>query len=163
MNVTLKREILDKLSARGILVYVAMSMSPHGNRSTVEELAAIVRVKPEAMKACMDDAQLLQNLELKPARKKAEKKTAGMPIIPEWIPRQAWRGYVESRRKPLTPYAAELAIKKLEGFRNEGMDLAEVLNQSALNGWTGLFPLKTVSAPYVPPATPRLQPTEFRR
>jgi hypothetical protein len=45
-------------------------------------------------------------------------------------------------RKPLTVRACELAVKKLQKLRDNGDEPGDVLNESTLNGWQGLFPLK---------------------
>ena len=50
-------------------------------------------------------------------------------------------------RKPLTDRATRLTIGKLEKFRAEGQDVAEILDQSVQRGWTGVFPLKQAGKP----------------
>jgi uncharacterized protein YdaU (DUF1376 family) len=69
-------------------------------------------------------------------------------VLPDWIDREAWEGYEEMRkknRKPLTGRAKGLAVKKLESLRTAGSKPMEVLNQSTMNGWIGLFPLNGAS------------------
>ena len=65
---------------------------------------------------------------------------------------QAFLDYLEMRRqikKPMTERAVELAIKKLEELSalpfSDSMDndlAIQILNQSVMNSWQGLFPLK---------------------
>ena len=65
---------------------------------------------------------------------------------------QAFGDYLEMRKqikKPMTDRAIELAIKKLEELSavpfSDSMDndmAIRILNQSVMNGWQGLFPLK---------------------
>lgn len=65
---------------------------------------------------------------------------------------QAFIDYLEMRkqiRKPMTERAVELAIRKLHELAavsfNDSMDnelAAKILNQSVMNSWQGLFPLK---------------------
>lgn len=65
--------------------------------------------------------------------------------LPDWLPQEAWSAFVEMRksiRKPLTDYAKKLALNRLEQLRNSGSNPEEVLNQSILNDWQGLFPVK---------------------
>lgn len=53
-------------------------------------------------------------------------------------------GFAEMRKtikKPLTENAANLVCKKLQSFPMS--DWVEIVNQSILNSWQGLFPLKT--------------------
>jgi len=69
-----------------------------------------------------------------------------MKMIPNWIPADAWAGYVEMRvsiKKPLkTERAINLAINTLERLQAEGNDPGAVLDQSTLNGWQGLFAVR---------------------
>lgn len=67
-----------------------------------------------------------------------------MTDLPDWIPAEAWAGYVEMRkkiRKPMTDRAIQLAINTLDKMRQQGQDVAAVLDQSTLNSWQGLFPV----------------------
>lgn len=83
-------------------------------------------------------------------RKKAKKakKAKNEPeyIIPDWVPKEPWEAYKEMRakkNKPLTKRAAELIYKRLMEYSGGDLATAEkILNESVLNGWTGVFPLK---------------------
>jgi len=65
---------------------------------------------------------------------------------------QAFLDYLEMRKKikkPMTEKAVELAIKKLHELAtvpfSDSMDndlAVQILNQSVMNSWQGLFPLK---------------------
>ena len=64
--------------------------------------------------------------------------------IPDWIPVDAWNDFVVSRkklRKPLTQGAIKLAISTLSKLKSEGNDPKEVIEQSILSGYSGLFPV----------------------
>ena len=64
--------------------------------------------------------------------------------IPDWIPVDAWNDFVDSRkklRKPLTQGAIKLAISTLSKLKSEGNDPKEVIEQSILSGYSGLFPV----------------------
>jgi len=68
-----------------------------------------------------------------------------MKMIPEWIPADAWAGYVEMRkkiRKPMTDRAISLAVNTLTKLREEGYEPGAVLDQSVMNSWQGLFPIQ---------------------
>ena len=57
----------------------------------------------------------------------------------------AFSDYVYNRkklRKPMTDRAITLAIKKLDEMTHDNDEKIEILNQSIMNGWAGLFPLK---------------------
>ncbi len=65
-------------------------------------------------------------------------------IVPDYINKEIWDGYLEMRKskKPkITDYAIKLLLKKLEEYRQAGDDPNEVLSKSIMNGWTGIYPL----------------------
>ncbi|HVA16449.1 MAG TPA: hypothetical protein VMV59_01920 [Candidatus Dormibacteraeota bacterium] len=82
------------------------------------------------------------------ADKKSAAQPAAIPSSPalvDWIPIGPWLAYVEMRngiRRPMTNHARELAIQKLAALREDGNDPGEVLDQSVLHAWTGLYPVK---------------------
>lgn len=62
--------------------------------------------------------------------------------IPDWIPEDAWAGFLEMRKKikkPLTDHAAKLIIGKLEGFKAAGQCVRTILNNSIENSWQSVF------------------------
>lgn len=66
-------------------------------------------------------------------------------LLPDWVPRESWDGYVLMRaklRKPLTERGKALAIAELDKLRQQGQAPGAVLDQSVLHSWQGLFPLK---------------------
>jgi len=69
-----------------------------------------------------------------------------MSVFPDWLPKDAWEGFIEMRKaikKPLkTDRAITLNINTLDRLRKEGNDPEEVLNQSVANSWLGLFPIR---------------------
>ena len=65
--------------------------------------------------------------------------------MPAWVPMDAWNGYLEMRakkKKPMTQRAFTLAINALQEIKDAGKNVGVALDQSTLNGWTGLFPPK---------------------
>lgn len=75
---------------------------------------------------------------------KEEKKGATPFVLPDWILKEAWDGFVEMRRKkgPFTDRAKRLICEKLDTLRKYGHDPTAVLNQSVERSWTGVFELK---------------------
>lgn len=66
-------------------------------------------------------------------------------ILPDWVPREAWEGFEEMRRKiskPMTDRARKIALGKLAELKSEGHSPELVLNQSVMNDYQGLWPLK---------------------
>lgn len=79
------------------------------------------------------------------ATKSPKADPALMPDLPDWVPPDAWAGFVESRRRlkrPLTPHAATLIFAKLSALSLAGHPPGDVLDQSTMNGWQGVFKLK---------------------
>lgn len=65
--------------------------------------------------------------------------------LPAWVDVSTWSDYVAMRakiRKPMTDRAKALAVRDLEKLKAQGHDSKDVLEQSILNSWAGVFPLK---------------------
>jgi hypothetical protein len=76
---------------------------------------------------------------------KKEPKKASVLCLPDSIPVDAWNGYLEMRimiKKPMSERAKVLAVTRLEKLKTQGHDPRGVLDQSTLNSWQGLFPVK---------------------
>ena len=66
-------------------------------------------------------------------------------ILPIWIDKDTWDAFLEmrkSKRAMPTDKAIQLLIKELEKLKGEGHDPNEVLNQSTMRNYTGVFPVK---------------------
>jgi hypothetical protein len=69
---------------------------------------------------------------------------ARLSWLPSWIPEEAWKGWLEVRKKkhcPDTDRAMRLVVKKLGQLRAAGEDIGAVLDQSTVSGWTKLYPV----------------------
>ncbi len=69
----------------------------------------------------------------------------GTFCLPDWIKKENWSAFTEMRTKlraPLTERAKALIVSRLSSLRAAGDDPNEVLNQSVMNSWKGVFPLK---------------------
>lgn len=65
--------------------------------------------------------------------------------LPDWMPEESWNGFLEMRRrikKPLTERARALIINELDRLRASGNPPGEVLDQSVMNCWQGVFQLR---------------------
>lgn len=65
--------------------------------------------------------------------------------LPDWIPKETWQAFEEMRRKirkNMTDHAKELAVKDLASLKADGHDPKAVLDQSIMNSWQALYPLK---------------------
>ncbi|AGN30402.1 hypothetical protein SXAG_00121 [Synechococcus phage S-CBS4] len=64
---------------------------------------------------------------------------------PDWLPLDAWVGFVNMRKatnKPMTERAVENLLAKLEKMRAAGQDVAEVLDQSTNSCWADVYEIK---------------------
>lgn len=79
-------------------------------------------------------------------KRREKKRKENPPIIPpNWVDNEALNAFKEMRkslRKPLTEKAESLLYQKLESLKNQGEDICAVLNQSTMNCWQGVFPVK---------------------
>lgn len=73
-----------------------------------------------------------------------------MDNLPDWLPLPEWEGFLAMRKKakkPPTEHAIGLLIKKLDKMREEGENVGEVLDQSTMNNYQGLFPVRRDQRP----------------
>ena len=69
-------------------------------------------------------------------------KPSDYPAAPAWVPQPSWDDYVESRRVnkcALTPAAMRLSFKRLMKWRQEGLNIENIINLSVERGYRGLF------------------------
>lgn len=87
-----------------------------------------------------NDKRMTTSKERKKERKEEYKKE-GIPglVFPDWFPLKEWDQYCQHRGAKFTHRAKELAIAKLVGWHNLGHNAGEILNNSIMNGWAGLF------------------------
>ncbi len=110
-------------------------------------------VKQQETNGCAPSDSLIPD-SLIPEKKARAKNPRTPPpsafVLPDWIPSDAWNDFEDHRktiRKPLTDKSRKLAVAELSKLRDLGYPPDDVLAQSILNGWTGLFPLKGFSRP----------------
>jgi len=75
-----------------------------------------------------------------------DKKPPNPPFkIPDWLDRQTWVEFKKHRqklRKPMTPHAESLLIRKLATFREQGHDPTELMETAIERGWLSVYPKK---------------------
>ena len=64
--------------------------------------------------------------------------------LPDYIDPEAWAGFCDMRaakgkRVPFTPRAASMILKTLAELHEAGHDANASLDQSTLNGWSGVY------------------------
>jgi hypothetical protein len=86
---------------------------------------------------------LASNQEGKPVNEPSSKEVVKAAIVlPDWLPLDTWREFEGMRkgiRSPMTPFAAQLVIKKLDKFRQGGHDVQKALEQSIVNSWKDVY------------------------
>lgn len=86
----------------------------------------------------------LKESKVKESKLKNEKK-GPVVYVPDAGVNQAVTDFVEYRKKikkPMTEKALELMIEKLNDMTSDPDERIQILNQSIINGWQGVFPLK---------------------
>jgi len=81
--------------------------------------------------------------------------------VPDEIRPEVWEAFEEMRkkiRKPMTVYAKKLIIKKLLSMDDDPND---ILEQSIMNSWQGLWPLKNGTMGAEPMAAPAKKSRAF--
>ena len=80
----------------------------------------------------------------KEKKKKEVKSYADDPELNKAI--LAFMEFRKSIKKPMTDHAVDLLINKLNGMTSYIPEQIEIINQSIVNGWQGVFPLKNEQA-----------------
>lgn len=120
--------------------------SRHNQRADQELADANAYADAQAMRAHMrwhKQGQSLGNALHSHSQKKQT--TKAQAPLPDWVPVEQWQSFVEMRkliRKPMTPRAAELIVKKLSKLAESGHDPGQVLEQSVRKSWQDVFPLR---------------------
>lgn len=86
-----------------------------------------------------------------PQKKEEKKERKGNGALPCWLDPEMWNDFQEHRiamKKPMSAVAVKRMFAELDKFRAAGDDPNEVLNQSIVNGWRGVYRVKRdASAP----------------
>ena len=129
---------------------------PEQNRNTEGPPAASLQHIPERMrnKTGTKPEQIQESFPPDPLSKKYYQETRNKTttrarardfVLPDWIDSETWDAFEEMRRKikrPLTDRARQLTLGKLSELRAQGHASKAVLEQSILNSWQGVFPLR---------------------
>jgi hypothetical protein len=91
--------------------------------------------------------------------KKGKSKAEATPpsALPEWMPLDSWAGYLEMRKKikkAPTDRAVVLLIASLDKMRDDGQDIAAVLDKSTKSNWTDVYPIRDGQQARAGPGTP---------
>ncbi len=73
-------------------------------------------------------------------KKTAPRKRDATFPVPDWINRQHWDAWHSCpKRKKATDAQKQMAVDKLDAWRQQGIDHAAALENAAIAGWQGLF------------------------
>jgi len=76
---------------------------------------------------------------------KSSKPRADAFALPDWVPAEPWKDFLEMRvkaKKPPTDKAKKMIITELAKLKAAGEDPAQVLDQSTRKNWTDVYPVK---------------------
>lgn len=137
------RTALDKLEQEGLIASGCFNKSSYDRTKWYAPTCQIGNfdLPKKANEAAQNGKPIPDN---KPVHK-PDDITPYNPPLPDWIPVDAWNGWLEMRKKlkkPLTDRAAQRAINKLASMMQMGQDIAEVLDRSTMNGWTDLYEIR---------------------
>ena len=79
-------------------------------------------------------------------RKKEIRKKPTLVLLPEWLDPPLWKDFCDHRkklRKPMTPRAEELVIKKLEYLQNQGHNPTHLIMTAIESGWQTVYEPKS--------------------
>lgn len=166
--IKLHREILDQrdinmISDRSFRVLVGLwllaSEDEHmeGRLPEIDDICFRLRMgKPCIIKALKELEPFLYQNDIKviskqyqddvpetEERQRTETYKKEKDALPHFIPKDAWDLYCQHRGKKFTSKAKALALKKLEAWHKEGQNIEEILNNSVMNNWKGIFPQQT--------------------
>lgn len=71
--------------------------------------------------------------------------------LPDWIDKELWEEFIQFRKSlksPMSLLAQKKAIQALSKLREEGQQVDDIINQSIINGWKGLFAVKQTKEVY---------------
>lgn len=137
-----KRDMIRDTSRNGHLIY---SINKYNDFQVVglpkRDKERTVGATP-VQREC-DKEEALETLETEEVKKRtpALRVVASKPL-PDWLPLEAWSGYLEMRRKMKkspTDHGVDLLLVKLEKLRAKGHDPGDILDNSTQNNWTGIF------------------------
>jgi hypothetical protein len=88
------------------------------------------------------DIELDIDKEVKKEKKQRIKEA--VTYVPDVLLNQTINDFIASRKKksPMTDKAIELMIKKLDEMTSDNDEKIQIINQSIMNGWKGIFPIK---------------------
>lgn len=130
----------------GVVTPLVTPVSRRSSSSTSSSSSSSSSVQEQKEDTSLRSVALIdKDPTIDPPKPRKPKKTVADIIFPDWWPHEKWAAFAEMRRSTrstLTPDAIALAVTRLTNFRAEGHDIIEILDQSIMNSYRGLFPVK---------------------
>lgn len=134
------RTALDKLESSGLIVSGCFNKSNYDRTKWYSPTCLNEQSHlPKKANEVAQNGEPIPNIN---TNNKPDNKPSINPTLPDWLPMDAWNGWVEMRKKrkrPLTDRAIARAINKLDAIRAKGHDIAELLDRSTMNGWLDIY------------------------
>lgn len=95
-------------------------------------------VRPQRSENIINNEYIINNNKAKKIIEKIE--------LPSWLDEKDWNDFLQHRKDmkaKMSIVAQTRAIRELEKLRSAGNDVKDVINQSIVRGWKGLFGVKT--------------------
>lgn len=94
--------------------------------------------------------------------KKKKRVTAPTFVVPDWINKTHWDAWHScAKRKNASDAQKQIAVDKLDAWRQQGVDHAAALENAAIAGWQGLFKPDVPAAAMTPGRRSNAQPHKY--
>jgi len=100
------------------------------------------RATPDSSDKAPCNAMQRQETPREEKRREEKKEEKAQAPLPDWLPIEAWNGYVEMRkriRKQMTPRAQKLVLDSLGDMMGRGVNICAALDNSTRNNWTDVY------------------------
>jgi len=95
-------------------------------------------------------------------KKKAPRKRSNTFAVPDWINKTHWDAWHScAKRKNASDAQKQMAVDKLDSWRQQGIDHAAALENAAIAGWQGLFKPDVPAAAMTPGRRSNAQPHKY--
>jgi hypothetical protein len=134
------RTALEKLEASGLIVSGCYNKSAYDRTKWYAPTCLMEETHlPKKTNENDQKGEPIPNIN---TNNKPDNKLTINTTLPDWLPMDAWNGWVamrKQRKRPLTDRATAMAINKLDAIRTKGHDIEGLLDRSTINGWLDIY------------------------
>ena len=138
--------VRDRLANAGLIEF-QKGRKGFPNRYRINTFKSVVQSEAETVDINKHKQKPNENSKKGISKEIPEKKT----YVPDDLLNAAILDFVAFRKSikaPMTDHAVDLVIKKLDKMTTDNDEKIDILNQSIMNGWKGVFPLKNQGQKY---------------